>query len=69
MKLAGFLILLAVIFVAAHAAGARFGPVTTSHSRVQYSGGGSVGPGMNMNMGGTGTGGMNMGGMNMSGSP
>lgn len=49
MKLAGFLILLAAIFIAAHAAGARFGPVTTGHARVQY-----VGPstgGMHMNMG------------------
>jgi hypothetical protein len=75
MKLVGFLILLAVVFVAAHAAGARFGPVTTSHSRVQYTGGSSGGPGMNMNMnmnmnkGGTSTGGTNMSGMNMSGTP
>ena len=36
MKLAGFLVLLAAIFVAAHAAGARLGPVTTGHSQVQY---------------------------------
>lgn len=50
MKLVGFLILLAVIFIAAQAAGARLGPVTTGHSQVQYTGGGS------------GTGGMNMGG-------
>ncbi len=39
MKLAGFLILLAVIFIAAHSIGARLGPVTTGHSQVQYSGG------------------------------
>ena len=52
MKLVGFLILLAVIFIAAHAVGARVGPVTTSHSQVQYSGG----------TGGSGMGGMNTGG-------
>ena len=40
IKLAGFLILLAVIFAGAHAAGARLGPVTTSHSPVQYDNGG-----------------------------
>jgi hypothetical protein len=51
-KLLGFLILLAVIFVGAHAAGARLGPVTTSHSQVSYPGQG----------GGANTGGMNMGG-------
>jgi hypothetical protein len=45
IKLAGFLVLLAVIFAGAHAAGARLGPVTTSHSPVQYDNGGS-GPGM-----------------------
>ena len=54
MKLAGFLILLAVIFIAAHAVGARLGPVTTSHSQVQYSGG---------------TGGSGMSGMHTNGSP
>ena len=54
VKLAGFVILLALIFVGAHAAGARLGPVTTGHSRIQYTGGGG-GPGM--------------GGMNMSGQP
>jgi hypothetical protein len=55
-KLLGFLILLAAIFIGAHAAGARLGPVTTSHSRISYPG---QGGGMNMggmNMGGTGTG-------------
>ena len=39
IKLAGFLILLAVIFAGAHAAGARLGPVTTSHSQGQYDNG------------------------------
>jgi hypothetical protein len=62
VKLAGFLVLLALIFAGAHAAGARLGPVDTGHSRVQYSGGGSKGSP------GTG-GGMNMGGMGMGGSP
>jgi len=60
MKLVGFLVLLAMIFIAAHAAGARLGPVTTSHSQVQYTGGGTGGPG---------TGGMNMSGSNTGGSP
>jgi hypothetical protein len=60
MKLVGFVVLLAVIFIAAHAAGARLGPVTTSHSQVQYTGSGPAAPG---------TGGMNMGGMNMGGNP
>ncbi len=59
MKLVGFLILLAVVFIAAHSIGARLGPVTTSHSQVQYSGG----------TGGSGRGGMNMSGMNGDGSP
>jgi hypothetical protein len=63
-KLAGFLILLAAIFAGAHAAGARLGPVNTSHSQVEYDG--SVptgGPGMSgMNVGG-------MNGMNMGGNP
>jgi len=45
-KLCGFLILLAVVFAGAYAAGARLGPVTTSYS--QPAGGGS------MNMGGPG---------------
>jgi hypothetical protein len=50
MKLVGFLILLAVIFIAAHAVGARLGPVTPSCSQIQNSGGtcGSGGGGMNM---------------------
>jgi hypothetical protein len=45
IKLAGFLAVLAVIFGGAHAAGSYLGPVTTSHSQVQYDNGGS-GPGM-----------------------
>jgi hypothetical protein len=51
VKLAAFLILLAVAFTGAHVAGARLGPVTTGHSAVRYDGGS-----------GGGTGGMNMGG-------
>ena len=54
IKLAGFLVLLALIFAGAHAAGARLGPVTTGHSHVQYTGG--------VNGGSPGMGGMNMGG-------
>jgi len=50
-KLVGFVILLAAIFLGAHAAGSRLGPVTTSHSQVSYQG-----------QGGGGTGGMTMGG-------
>jgi hypothetical protein len=55
VKLVGFALLLAVIFIAAHAAGARLGPVTTGHSQVQYTGGSGGSPGM---------GGMNMTGEN-----
>jgi hypothetical protein len=50
-KLVGFMILLAVIFLGAHAVGSRLGPVTTSHSQVGYPG-----------QGGGGMGGMTMGG-------
>ena len=54
VKLAGFLVLLAAIFVGAHAAGARLGPVTTAHTHVQYDGNGGGGPGMGgMKMGGS----------------
>ena len=53
IKLIGFLLLLAAVFLGARAAGAHLGPVTTSQSR---SGGG----GGSMNMGGSGS--MNMGG-------
>ncbi len=54
LKLAAFLVLLALIFAGAHAAGARLGPVTTGHSHVAYDGGSTGGsPGMSgMNMGG-----------------
>jgi len=55
IKLAGFLVLLVMIFAGAHAAGARLGPVNTGHSHVQYTGGT--------------TGDRGMGGMNMGGSP
>ena len=44
-KLTGFLILLVLVFLAAYAAGARLGPVTTGHSRPGHS------QPMNMNMG------------------
>jgi len=56
VKLAGFLVVLAVIFSCAHALGGRVGPMTTEHSKIQYTGGG----------GGTSGG---MGGMNMGGQP
>jgi hypothetical protein len=52
-KLLGFLILLAAIFLGSHAAGARLGPVTTSHSEVSYPGQGGGMGGMNMGGGGT----------------
>ena len=52
IRLAGFLVLLVLVFAGAHAAGARLGPVTTNHSQVQYTGGGAgSGGGMGMNMG------------------
>ncbi len=48
-RLAGFVILLAVIFVCAIVAGSHFGPVSTSHSQVSYPGTGRTsGGGMNM---------------------
>lgn len=48
-RLAGFIILLAVIFVCAIAVGSRLGPVSTSHSQVSYPGTGRAsGGGMNM---------------------
>ncbi len=43
VKLAGFILLLVMIFAAGHAAGARLGPVTTTSIP-----GGSGGGGMNM---------------------
>lgn len=51
-KLLGFLVLLAAIFLGAHAAGARLGPVTTSHSRISYPGQGGGMGGMTMGGGG-----------------
>jgi predicted anti-sigma-YlaC factor YlaD len=61
MRLAGFALLLALVFLGAHAAGAHLGPLTPGHGRVQYTGGGT---------GGTGTGGgANMGGMTIGGAP
>jgi hypothetical protein len=50
VKLAGFLLLLVVIFVGAHVAGAALGPVTTSHSQVSYTGHTGVSGGMNMDV-------------------
>ncbi len=47
-KLAGFIILLAVIFVCALAVGSRLGPVSASHSQVSYPGTGRTSGGMNM---------------------
>jgi len=38
VKLAGFLVLLAVIFVCAHVIGGRAGPLTAGHSTAQYTG-------------------------------
>jgi len=49
-RLAGFIILLAVIFVCAIAAGSHLGPLNTSHSQVSYPGTGRTGNG-GMNMG------------------
>lgn len=57
VKLAGFVVLLAVIFACAHVVGGWVGPVTTGPSQIQYTGGGAA------------TGGMYMGGMNMGGQP
>jgi len=55
-KLVGFVLLLIAIFVGAHLAGSRLGPVTTSHAQVSYPGQGGGGTG-GMNMGGSGSGG------------
>lgn len=55
VKLLGFLLLLAAVFIGAHAAGAYLGPVTTSQSQT------GNGPG-SVNMG-------NSGSMNMDGPP
>ncbi len=51
-KLLGFVLLLAAIFVGAHAVGSHLGPVTTSHAQVSYPGQGDGGMG-GMNMGGS----------------
>jgi hypothetical protein len=53
VKLLGFLLLLAAVFIGAHAAGADLGPVTTSQSQTG-SGPGPVNTGNpgSMNMGG-----------------
>jgi hypothetical protein len=51
VKLIGFIVLLIVVFAAAHAAGAALGRVTTGHSPVTYDGGTGGGMG-GMNMGG-----------------
>jgi hypothetical protein len=52
VKLAGFLVLLVLVFAGARVAGARLGPVTTSHSPVQYTGGGAgSGGGMGKDLG------------------
>ena len=51
-KLVGFVILLAVIFLGAHAAGSHLGPVTTTHSQVGYPGQGGGAGGMTMGGGG-----------------
>jgi hypothetical protein len=45
VKLAGFLVLLAAIFVWAHVVGGTVGPVTTGHSQVQYTGSGGTAAG------------------------
>jgi len=47
-KLVGFVILLAAIFLGAHVAGSRLGPVTTTHSQVSYPGQGGGMRGMTM---------------------
>jgi hypothetical protein len=56
VKLIGFIVLMILVFAAAHAAGGALGPVTTGHSPVIYTGG-------------TGGAGGGMGGMNMGGNP
>ena len=57
VKLAGFLVLLAVIFAWAHVVGGTVGTVTTRNSQAGYAGGGAA------------PGDTNMGGMNMGGHP
>jgi hypothetical protein len=41
-KLLGFLLLLALVFAGAHAAGGLLGPLNTGRSQVQYTGGATV---------------------------
>jgi hypothetical protein len=48
LKLLGFLLLLAAIFLGARAAGSAVGPVTTSHTHVTYTGTSGTGSGMTM---------------------
>jgi hypothetical protein len=71
MKIVAFAALLAVIFIAAHAAGAHFGPVNSGRSHVQYVGGDTTsdGPGPGGMDGGDMQNPRNMGGMDMSGRP
>jgi hypothetical protein len=49
-KLVGFAILLAVIFICAHAVGSRLGPVSTSHAQVSYPGVSGGNGGMRMGL-------------------
>ena len=66
VKLAGFLVLVAMVFAYAHFIGSRVGPVTTGHSHIQYTGGGAAVGGTDVrrpNEGGSDMGGMNMGDM------
>ena len=48
VKLFGFAILLAAIFVCAHTAGSHLGPVSTNHSQVSYPGMGNMNGVMHM---------------------
>jgi hypothetical protein len=54
-KLLGFMLLLAAIFIGAHAAGAHLGPVTTSHAQVSYSQPDGMTGGMTMGPSGSGS--------------
>jgi hypothetical protein len=47
-KLVGFVILLAAIFLCAHAVGSRLGPLSTTHSQVSVPATGGTTGGMNM---------------------
>jgi hypothetical protein len=48
VKLVGFVLLLVVFFIGAHAVGSALGPVTTGHSQVGYTGTSGTGGGMRM---------------------